>query len=102
MWPQSDQMRVGSRLRPVAALDRQREEGLHTHYDTPVLESGAWFELNFRYRETLYRIDVHRSLTDIPGSGTSLNGAACPRLAFTQVDDRREHVVIVRPQQEGA
>ena len=59
------------------------------------------FELNYRYRETLYRIEVHLSPTDVPGSGWSLDGSPCPAPAVTLVDDRREHAVIVRLQPKG-
>jgi cellobiose phosphorylase len=60
------------------------------------------FELNYRWHDTLYRIELVRSSGDIPGSGWSLDGVACPAPAVTLVDDRRDHVVSVRLQPRGA
>ena len=60
------------------------------------------FELNYCWRDTLYRIEVHRSSADAPGSGWSLDGVPCPGPAVTLVDDRRVHAVIVRPHRRGA
>ncbi len=65
-------------------------------------EHWSSFELNYRWRDTLYRIEVHPSCTDVPDSGWSLDGVACAASAVTLVDDRRGHVVIVRLQRKGA
>ena len=65
-------------------------------------EDWSSFELNYRWHDTLYRIEVHPSCTDVPGSGWSLDGVACAASAITLVDDRREHAVIVRLQRKGA
>ncbi len=65
-------------------------------------EDRSSFELNYRWRDTLYRIEVHRSCADVTGSGWSLDGVACAASSVTLVDDRREHAVIVRLQQKGA
>jgi cellobiose phosphorylase len=64
----------------------------------------AWgsFELNHRYRDTLYRIEVRRSATEVPGAGWTLDGVACPGASVTLVDDRRDHVVTVRLRGAGA
>ena len=64
-------------------------------------EGWSSFELNYRWRDTLYRIEVHRLCTDVPGSGWSLDGVLSPACAVTLVDDRREHTVIVRLHPRG-
>jgi len=70
---------------------------------TPCCPEGwSSFELNYRYHDTRYRIEVHQSSTDVLGSGWSLDGIACPVAAVTLVDDRREHEVIVRLHPKGA
>ena len=65
-------------------------------------EEWSSFELNYRWRDTLYRIEVHPSSAEVPGSGWSLDGHPCPARTVALVDDRREHVVIVRLQSKGA
>ncbi|MGK2897482.1 MAG: GH36-type glycosyl hydrolase domain-containing protein [Burkholderiaceae bacterium] len=60
------------------------------------------FALNYRYRETLYRIEVHQTQAALAGSGWTLDGTACPGPAVTLVDDRREHSVLVRLHPRGA
>ena len=65
-------------------------------------EDWSSFELNYRWRDTVYRIEVHSSSDDVPGSGWSLDGVACPAAALTLVDDHREHVVTVRLHPRGA
>ena len=65
-------------------------------------EDWSSFELNYRWRDTLYQIEILPSSADVPGSGWSLDGVACPASAVTLVDDRREHAVIVRLHRRGA
>ncbi len=60
------------------------------------------FELSYRWRDTLYRIMVHPSCTDVLDSGWSLDGVACATSAITLVDDRRDHAVVVRLKRKGA
>ncbi|MEN9438216.1 MAG: hypothetical protein RIR09_2871 [Pseudomonadota bacterium] len=54
------------------------------------------FTLNYRYRETLYRIEVCSSAGRVDGSGWSLDGTGCPAPFVTLVDDRRDHSVVVQ------
>jgi len=80
--------------------------GLHIEGDqlrmTPCCpEDWSSFELNYRYRDTLYRIEVHPACAEVPGSGWSLDGNPCPNPAVTLVDDHREHVVIVQLNPRG-
>ncbi|MBC7469264.1 MAG: hypothetical protein H7322_08060 [Ramlibacter sp.] len=65
-------------------------------------EDWSSFELNYRWRDTLYRIEVHPSCPNVPDSGWSLDGVVCAASAITLVDDRREHAVVVRLQRQGA
>ena len=65
-------------------------------------EDWSSFELNYRWRDTLYRIEVHPSSVDVTGSGWALDGVACAACAVTLVDDRRQHEVTVRLQRKGA
>ncbi|MBC7480647.1 MAG: hypothetical protein H7337_01720 [Rhizobacter sp.] len=65
-------------------------------------EDWSSFEVNYRWSDTLYLIEVHPSSVDIPGSGWSLDGVACTSTAITLVDDHREHAVIVRLKRRGA
>ncbi len=65
-------------------------------------EDWPTFQLNYRYRETPYRIEVRQTRSAIPGTGWTLDGTPCPAPAVTLVDDRREHMVIVRLQAAGA
>ena len=65
-------------------------------------EAWSSFELNYRYRETLYRVEVQPSCTAVTGSGWSLDGVACAVPFITLVDDRCEHAVLVRLQLKGA
>jgi cellobiose phosphorylase len=65
-------------------------------------EGWSSFALNYCYRETLYQLEVHRSSTELPDSGWSLDGTACPGPVVTLVDDHRKHRVIARLQSTGA
>lgn len=67
---------------------------LRRHTCSP--ESRSSFELNYRWHETLYGIVVHPFSTDVPSSGVVTGWPFVPGPAVTLVDDRREHVVIVR------
>jgi cellobiose phosphorylase len=62
----------------------------------------SYFELNYRWRDTLYRVEVHPSSSDVQGAGWTLDGVACPACAVTLVDDRRDHLVVVRLHPRGA
>ena len=65
-------------------------------------EDWTSFELDCRWRDTLYRIEVHPASSDVPGSGWSLDGNPCSGTAITLVDDHREHAVSVRLHPRGA
>lgn len=56
------------------------------------------FTLNYRYRETLYHVEVCSSADGIDGSGWSLDGTACLAPFVTLIDDHREHTVVVQIQ----
>ena len=59
------------------------------------------FQLNYRYRETLYRIKVLPSSPEGDGPALTLDGAEFFGSAIPLIDDRREHAVVVRIQQTG-
>lgn len=63
------------RAKAVPALSVEADQ-FRLHPCSP--ESRSSFELNYRWHETLYRIEVHPSSTDVPGSGWSLDGHSCP------------------------
>jgi cellobiose phosphorylase len=77
-------------------------EGTELRMNPCCPEDWPSFELNYRWRDTLYRIEVHRSCTDVPGSGWSLDGVECAAPTVSLVDDRRDHAVIVRFHRRGA
>jgi len=54
------------------------------------------FKVHYRYRETVYRIEVQQMHTDKGGAGVSVDGVERPDKAIPLVDDRREHWVEVR------
>ena len=59
------------------------------------------FQLNYRYRETLYRIKVLPSSPEGDGPALTLDGAEFVGSAIFLIDDRREHAVVVRIHQTG-
>ena len=78
-----------------------RVEGDQLHLNPCCPAAWSSFELNYRWRDTLYRIEVHPSCADVAGSGWSLDGMACAECAVTLVDDGRDHAVVVRRQRRG-
>ncbi|MBC7732526.1 MAG: cyclic beta 1-2 glucan synthetase, partial [Bacteriovorax sp.] len=59
------------------------------------------FQLDYRYRETLYRIKVLPSSPEGDGPALTLDGAEFFGSAIPLIDDRREHAVVVRIHQTG-
>jgi cyclic beta-1,2-glucan synthetase len=64
---------------------------------TPCLPAD-WegFKLHYRYRETVYHIEVLQRLEDKGGASVTVDGVERPDKAIPLVDDRREHWVEVR------
>jgi len=56
----------------------------------------ASFRLNYRFRETLYRIEVLPNSAAADGPELTLDGAALDGAAVPLVDDGRTHAVVVR------
>ena len=56
------------------------------------------FKLHYRYRETVYHIDVLQLAVDVAddAAGVTLDGVALPDKTIPLIDDRSDHVVEVR------
>jgi cyclic beta-1,2-glucan synthetase len=54
------------------------------------------FKVHYRYRETVYHIEVLQMLEDKGGTSVTVDGVERPDKAIPLVDDRREHWVEVR------
>jgi cyclic beta-1,2-glucan synthetase len=52
--------------------------------------------VHYRYRETVYHIEVQQMHTDKGGAGVSVDGVERPDKAIPLIDDRREHWAEVR------
>ncbi len=64
---------------------------------TPCLPADwAGFKMHYRYRETVYHIDVLQTREDKGGSSVTLDGVERHDEAIPLIDDRREHLVEVR------
>jgi cellobiose phosphorylase len=63
---------------------------------------AAWqsFKLQYRYRETMYQINVVQSQDAAGGSGITVDGVAQAELAVPLLDDRLNHMVEVRLHRE--
>lgn len=59
-------------------------------------QDWASFQLRYRYRDTLYTIQVQQRAEAIAGSGWRLDGVPCPVAGITLVDDHRDHAVQVQ------
>ena len=64
-------------------------------------EHWVSFRLNYRYRETLYRIEVLTISPEGGGPALMLDGTALSGSAIPLIDDRREHAVVIRTHQSG-
>jgi cellobiose phosphorylase len=64
---------------------------------TPCLPADwAGFKIHYRYRETVYHIDVLQTREDKGGSSVTIDGVERHDEAIPLIDDRREHSVEVR------
>ena len=64
---------------------------------------ASWnsFQVQYRYRETVYRINVLQTSTEDDGPRLTVDGRELPGPAIPMLDDRRQHVVEVRTQGAG-
>jgi cellobiose phosphorylase len=60
------------------------------------------YEVNYRYRKTLYRIRVLQTTVENGGSHLTVDGAELPGSTIPLTDDGGEHAVVVRIQKTGA
>jgi len=54
------------------------------------------FKVHYRYRETVYHIDVLQTREDIGGVSVTVDGVNQHEKAIPLIDDRQEHSVEVR------
>ncbi|AMM23570.1 GH36-type glycosyl hydrolase domain-containing protein [Variovorax sp. PAMC 28711] len=66
-----------------------------------VPEHWGSFRLNYRYRETVYRIEVLTKSSEGEGPALMLDGMALPGSVIPLNDDRREHAVVIRIHHPG-
>lgn len=66
-----------------------------------VPEHWASFRLNYRYRDTLYRIEVLTNSNEAESDALTLDGTALSGPDIPLVDDRRDHAVVVRTHPTG-
>jgi len=60
------------------------------------------YEVNYRYRTTLYRIKVLQTTVENGGPHLTLDGAELPGSTIPLTDDCGEHAVVVRIHKTGA
>ncbi len=80
----------------VESLLGLRLEGDKLRFAPCLPEDWKGFKVHYRYRATVYHIDVLQDRAGIGGAGVSADGVEQPDRAIALVDDRREHSVQVR------
>jgi cyclic beta-1,2-glucan synthetase len=64
---------------------------------TPCLpKDWQTYVINYRFGETIYRIEIMQTLGDLVTSSLMLDGAAQQDQSISLVDDQQEHLVVVR------
>jgi len=74
------------------------------HFAPCLPEHWQGFKLNYRYRETVYRINVRQAAGGEAGMHVSVDGVLQDEPVIALTDDRREHQVevVLRKRASGA
>jgi cyclic beta-1,2-glucan glucanotransferase len=81
----------------VESLLGLKRDGGQLHVAPCMPKTWTHYALSYRYEDTVYRIAVERtSRANAPPIETTLDGAGLDEPGIRLVDDRREHVVLIR------